>query len=276
MNKKTEVAITEKKNTFNLPIFQNAAEANSVIHANMDGMGNFRFEKIKMPAGGGIAFEMQDENGEPMPVREIRGVILDKLPFRAWYEKSFDEKNADDIGTPNCHSEDGVKGTGYKDNAGRVVVPEGQLCENCPKGQWGSSRKGGRGKDCNDKIRIHILLEGEAFPKYIDAPPTTLANFKQYIHLLSNKIKPFYGVVTSLKLEKAKSDGGIDYSKIVFSKGAELTADERAAVKELIQTLLPAMRKITKDSIGDPPGTTQAASAALPFDNDGFPDDEPY
>lgn len=248
---KTLTAQAVQAPTFNLPVLMNPEETSEIIAENMEGLGTFRFEKIKMPAGGGIAFEVQDENGEPDPVKELRGVLLDKFLFRAWYEKSFDEKGADDIGIPDCFSEDGVTGTGFANEDGYTIIPAGQICEKCPKGQWGSSRKGGRGKDCSDKIRLHILMEGEAFPRYIDAPPTSLANFKQYIKLLSNKAKSFYGVVTSLRLEKAKSDGGIDYSKVVFARAADLTDDERAAIKGLIQTMLPAMRRITQESIGE-------------------------
>lgn len=272
------VQMMQSAPTFNLPILTNPEEASAIIAENMEGMGAFRFEKIKIPSGGGIAFEVQDENGEPEPVKELRGILLDKFPFHAWYEKAFDEKGADDIGIPDCFSEDGVKGSGFRDAAGRVVIPEGQLCEKCPKGQWGSSRKGGRGKDCSDKIRIHLLMEGDAFPKFIDAPPTSLANFKQYIKLLSDKVKSFYGVVTTLKLEKTKSDGGIDYSRVVFAKATDLTDDERKAIKSLIQTMLPAMRRVTKDSIAEPPAGTGAGvgdgeGETLSFDGE---ENEPY
>ena len=233
--------------TFNLPMLSNPEEAAEIIAENLDGMGEFRFEKIKMPSGGGIAFTVVDEAGEEQPLKELRGVILDKFPFKAWYAKSFDEKGVDDTGAPDCFSDDGVHGSGSADYG----IAAGQLCEKCRYGQWGSDRKGGKGKDCSDKIRVHILMEGEAFPKVIDAPPTSLANFKEYVGRLSNKMKVFYGVVSSLKLEKAKSGGNIEYSKVVFSKAAELTADERKAVKGYRATLMGSMRKITLENIAE-------------------------
>lgn len=249
---KKDVALTPAP-TFNLPILVNPEETKEIIQENMDGMGDFRFDKIKMPSGGGIAFTVLDENGQEDAAKEIRAIILDKFPFKAWYEKSFEEKDADDSGAPDCFSSDNIHGSGYADNDGRVVIPEGQLCEQCKFGQWGSSRKGGRGKDCSDKIRLHILLEGEAFPKIIDAPPTSLANFKAYVKLLSNRAKSFYGVVSSLKLEKDKNDKGVDFSKVLFTKSVDLTREERLAMKECIQALLPFMRRITRESIGDQP-----------------------
>ena len=243
---------TKVEPTFNLPVLVNPEEASEIIAENMEGMGEFYFDKIKMPSGGGITFEIVDDEGNPDAVKELRGVLLDKFPFKVWYEKSYDEKGQDDDDKPDCFSDDNIHGSGFTDASGRVVIPEGQLCKDCKFGQWGSHRKGGDGKDCADKIRVHILMEGEAFPKYIDAPPTSLKNFKKYVKMLSNKAKSFYGVVTCMKLEKDKNDGGVDYSKVLFTKSADLTRDERLAVKDLIQTLLPSMHKITRDSIGEP------------------------
>lgn len=265
-----DLAVTEP--TINLPVLISPDEAAEVIAMNMEGMGDFKFEKIKMPSGGGIAFTVIDEEGEEQPVKELRGVILDKYPFKAWYAKGFDEKGPDDDNFPDCFSNDNIHGSGCPEYG----IPPEQLCERCRYGQWGSSRKGGRGKDCSDKIRVHILMEGEAFPKCIDAPPTSLSNFKDYVKRLSNKMKPFYGVVTSLKLEKAKSDGGIDYSKVVFAKVADLTKEERRAVKGYMQTLLPSMRQITRESIAedvvDDDGTVEYGTPA----DDAMGDDQPY
>lgn len=249
-NKNTETAVAQASAqavTFNLPALTDPQEAAEIMEANMEGMGEMRFDQIKMPSGGGISFEIIDEDGEAEPVKEIRGVILDKFPFKAWYIKSFDEKGEDDDGVPDCYSADNVHGSGCED----AEIPAGQLCKDCSKGQWNSDRKGGKGKDCADKVRIHILLEGEVFPKYIDAPPTSLGNFKEYVKRLANKMKPFYGVVTKVGLEKAKSGGNIVYSKATFSKSADLTSDERVAIKNYINTLLPSMRKVTRESIGD-------------------------
>ena len=266
--------------TFNLPALVNPEEAASIIAENMDGMGEFRFERIKMPSGGGIAFTVVDEAGEEQPLKELRGVILDKFAFRAFYLKAFAEKDPDDTGEPDCFSDDNVHGSGCVE----AGIPAGQLCETCPKGQWGSSRKGGRGKDCSDKIRVHILGEGEAFPKCIDAPPTSLSNFKDYVKRLSNKLHPFYGVVTSLKLEKAKSDGGIDYSRVVFAKVADLTREERAGIKEYMQALMPMMRRITKESLAEDLSDVGAGDDVISggvvgqttIDGDAMGDDQPY
>lgn len=250
--------------SFNLPVLVSPEEAKQVVHENLEGLGEFRFEKITMPSGGGVAFVIVDEAGEEQPLKELRGVILDKWPFKAFYLKSFDEKSVDDIGIPDCFSSDGVTGSGCEE----AGIPAGQRCETCPKNQWGSDRRGGRGKDCADKIRVHILMEGDVFPRYLDAPPTSLANFKDYVARLSNKMRPFYGVVTSLKLEKATSGGGIAYSKVAFTKAADLSGQERIAIKDYIKTLLPSMRRITRESIAD--------AVDIPASGAAGDDGEPY
>ncbi len=232
--------------TFNLPALYQPEEAMEVIQENLEGF-DVRFDKIKMPSGGGISFTVLDEDGEENPVKELMGIILDKKPIGMWFIKGYDEKDPDDIGIPDCFSADGVTGSGCEE----AGIPAGQLCAKCPKGQWGSARRGGKGKDCADKIRIHVLMEGSVFPIIIDLPPTSLENFRDYIKRLANKVKPFYGVVTKIKLDKDKTDGNIEYSRATFSRAADLTPAEKKAIKGYIETLKPSMQVITKESLAD-------------------------
>lgn len=231
--------------TIDLPVLHNPDEFAEVMRENMEGMGEQRFDKIQMPSGGGLAFTVVDENGEETPMEKLRGVILHKQPFKAWYAKSFDEKSEDDLGIPDCFSEDNQTGSGCP----KAGIPAGQECATCPKGQWGSDRRGGKGKDCTDKIRLHVLLEGESLPKYIDLPPTSMGNFKDYMKRLTTKGNVFYGVVTTIGLESAKSGGGIKYSKVKFAKAAQLTPNEKDAIKGLIRALTPYMAKVSRESI---------------------------
>ena len=41
------------------------------VQANLAGMGRVKFERIKIPSGGGLAFEVLDDNGEPTAVSEM-------------------------------------------------------------------------------------------------------------------------------------------------------------------------------------------------------------
>jgi hypothetical protein len=256
--------------TFNLPALTQPQEAMIVIHENLDGMGGQKFDKINMPSGGGISFTIVDEDGQEEPVKEIKGVILYKKPFKAWYLKSFDEKTDDDTGVPDCWSENGIHGSGCEE----AGIPEGQLCKNCPKNQWGSDRRGGKGKDCADKIRVYILQEENVFPKYVDLPPTSIGNFKDYLRRLSNKLNPFYGVVTTIGLESDKSGGGIKFSKTTFAKAANLSKGERAAIKQYIQTLLPQMERISRESIA--PDEVDVVGVGVGANGGGVSEEQPY
>lgn len=83
-----------------------------------------QFERIRIPAGGGLSFEVADENGELKPVSEIVGVILDRHPVNAyWPDKFSGAKNP-----PACVAIDGRFGVG----------DPGGDCRQCRFNQWGS------------------------------------------------------------------------------------------------------------------------------------------
>lgn len=231
--------------TIDLPILTQKEEALSVIQENLAGFGKMKFDKIRMPAGGGLTFEVADESGNAIPVQEIRGVIIDHFSFKAWWEKSFEEKTEDDDKRPDCYSADGITGTGCPEKG----IPAGQKCATCPKNAWGSDRNGGRGKDCSDKIRIHILREGDVFPVFIDLPATSHTNLRDYVKRLTNRLKHYYGVVTSIKLEKDKNATGIAYSKATFSKIADLSPVEKVAIKQYIDSIKDTIRHVDAETI---------------------------
>lgn len=244
----TAVAATAP--TIDLPILTQKDEALSVIQENLTGLGKLKFDKIRVPSGGGLTFEVADENGEVVPVQEIRGIIIDHFPFKAWWAKSFEEKTEDDDKRPDCFSADGITGKGCPAKG----IPENQKCKDCPKGAWGSDRRGRGGKDCSDKIRVHILREGEVFPVFIDLPASSHINLKEYIKRLTNRLKHYYGVVTSIKLEKDKTSDGIVYSKVTFSRAADLTPAEKVAMKQYIDSMMDTIRQIDAETIAAEPG----------------------
>lgn len=220
--------------TIDLPVLAMPEEVILAAKENTVAGERFPFEKIKMPSGGGLTFELTDENGKTTPVTELKGIILAFKPFKSWYEKSFAERSEDDDPLPDCYSSDCITGSGCP-SAG---IPAGQKCETCPKGQWGSSRNGGRGKDCSDRMGIWILLEGYAVPHFIGLPKTSLGNFKDYRKRLTSKAKVYYGVVTTIGLEKCKNETGkIEYSKATFAKVADLSVQEKTLIKQYIDAI---------------------------------------
>lgn len=228
--------------SFNLPALANPQEAMEIMQDNLSELGgNLRFDKVKIPSGGGLSFEIIDENGEAKPVSELVGVVLDHYPVNAYWESKFSGES----NPPNCSSMDAVTGTIMVDGK-----PAGtRACATCPNNQWGSDPNGGKGKACKNMIRIYLVQEGMAFPILLTLPPTSTGNWKDYMKRMAGSMKSVYGIVTKVKLEKDKNENGITYSKAVFSKAGELRPEERRAIKAYAEQLRSAMRNVAIDAV---------------------------
>lgn len=255
--------VAQQTATINLPALTQREEALEVMQENLEGMeGQFKFDKVKIPSGGGISFEVIDEAGEPNPVKELRGVVVDYYPINAWWHDEFGgEKNP-----PTCSSMDCKVGTGSEEYG----IPAGQPCATCPKNQWGSDPKNGRGKACKNMVRVYILQEGNVFPVLLALPPTSIGSWKQYIQRLTNKLLPYYGVVTVAKLEKERNSDGIEFSKVSFAKAADLSPAEKKAIKDYARTMRPAMRAVAIDSTEYNAEEAPAAAANDPEEEEGY------
>jgi hypothetical protein len=232
-----------------LPLLIDPNEVILAVKENTVEGERFPFDRIKMPSGDGVAFKLQDENGEAAAVLALKAVIIGFKPFKSWYEKDYSDRDPDvDSPLPECFSSDTITGSGC--NCDKIRIPAGQACFDCPLNQWGSSRRGGKGKDCHDRMRMWFLLEGYAVPMYIDLPKTSLTNFKEYRKRLTKKAKVIYGVITVIKLETAKSENKTDYSKAAFSSAGDLSLSERASIKRYIDAISNSL-KIERETITD-------------------------
>lgn len=192
----------------------------------------FSFERVKMPSGGGLAWEVTDEDGNSDSVKELVGIILDHHPANGYWKEKFSGKNQ----PPDCSSMDGITGT---DNQGKQ-----RSCATCPMNQFGSDPEGGNGKACKNMHRVYLVREGEVFPLLITLPPTSLGNFKDFVRRLTNKLKKLTTVVSKVTLEKDKNDGGIVYSKAVFSRLGDLDKAVAHQMSEHAKVLKPYLRQI--------------------------------
>ena len=221
---------------FNFPALIEREQALEVFQANMEGV-EMQFERIKMPSGGALAFEITDESGETQYAKEIIGIILDHYPVNAYWLDAYSGEN----NPPDCVANDGKTGVATTESG-----LTGGLCRNCQMNQWGTDPQQdgsmGKGKACKNLHRVYFLPEGSVFPFLIALPPTSLKLFHDYVRKLTNKMKPCYSVVTKVKLQKAKSGGGIEYSQVVFGKAAEFAPPVVMGIREIIEQLKPAMR----------------------------------
>lgn len=199
------------------------------IKEEMAGLGNMPIDTIKIPSGGGIAFEIPGEDPEnPDMAKEIVGVIVAHQPQNSFWLSAYTGGNE----PPDCMSPDGKKG---------IVAATGEVrdCGNCKMNQYGSAvdaqGKATRGKACKNLHRLFVLRAGEMLPVIINIPPTSIKAWKEYLakRILLKKKKPSQ-VVTKISLKKAVSNDGITYSQCVFAKASDLDAKTIKSLEPMI------------------------------------------
>ena len=191
------------------------------------------FERIKIPAGGGVAFEVPgDDPDSPDLVKEFKAVILYHHPISCYYLEEYTGGN----NPPDCGSMDGRIG---------IVAETGEVktCAECEYNKFGSGKNGA--KACKQKRRIYLLRENEALPTILSLPTGSLGEFSKYIMRLLSKGKKTNGVVTKFSLKKAQNSGGINYSQAVFAIERMLTDTELASVQPLSEQVKAMAVKVT-------------------------------
>jgi hypothetical protein len=195
------------------------AQESAVAERNMtelmeelEGLGDISFDKIKIPSGGGIAFEFPtDDPDAPESRNAIEGVIVHHQPKNVYYRDAYNGEN----NQPDCASHDGK--TGVRTATGAVAD-----CSKCRYNQFGSAGSG-QGKACQNRMDLYILTEDSMFPVILNLPATSLKAFKEYLakRVVFQK-KKLCEVKTKITLKKEKSSGGITYSKCCFAKIGDL------------------------------------------------------
>jgi hypothetical protein len=194
-------------------LFRSSPEETAAsIKVNMGGAGLdlSTLPRIKIPSGGGLAFEVPTLEGTE-PSKTVEGVICYFNDFRTYWEDSEAQ------GTPpDCSSEDMDQGRG----------DPGGACGVCPMSQWGSG-KNGTGQACATKRKLLIVPSDRSLPIMIDAPPTSLKSVKAYFQNLASFSTRFYHVMSEFSLEADKTDKGVKYSKLNVKMSRKLTDKER-------------------------------------------------
>lgn len=207
-----------------------------VIKNNLQGesISEFDLQRIKVPGGGAVSWEVEDITGEIDSVKEIRGILIYVGIRRGYWEDPNPSGSP-----PDCSSMDGHHGMGSP----------GGSCMACPLNQFGTSLKPdgsqGKGKRCRETRCVLVLREDDLLPMAIFTPPSSLKGFKQYLMKLRHKL---FQVVTVMSLEKDKNTDGIAYSKIKFSFGGHLSDDVAGKLEGYGALLKEAMNSFEMDS----------------------------
>lgn len=171
---------------------------------------------VSWPSSQNTAFNIETAEG-PKAFRDLECVILRYRDGRVMWGSSFTESTGH---PPVCLSEDMRIGKGN---------PGGD-CWQCPLSQWGSGRDTAgnptRGKACQERRRIFVMVPWSLLPIHINVPPTSLKALRQYFSKLIGLGLPYYSVVTKLSLKKTKNSEGTDYAELTASMSGRLTNDE--------------------------------------------------
>ena len=248
-----------KAGSFNLlTISGDLAEA---VAEEMDGLGALSFDRVKIPAGGGISFELpgeDEDNPESSPA--LTGVILDHHAVNAWWRDAFSGGSVQ----PDCSSVDGKKG---------IMRETGEIldCSTCPYNQFGSD---GRGKACKNMHRLYILQEGNPVPIVLALPPSSLKSLRDYIgKKIILKGYRCFQVITKITLKKEKNADDITYSRAVFAFQDALTPEQKQQV-EAMRAMVKATRQQIDiaDDYASASGSGSAAADVPETGPDGFMD----
>ena len=111
-------------------------------------------------------------------IKDITGHIIYWHHANLYYDTEFGEGEQ---GPPRCASSDGIK----PDNAGEDVVHKATTCRDCKMNEYGSAEEG-KGKACQNTIRLYFLIDGEVIPCVIKAPPASLGKKESLLPWLTN------------------------------------------------------------------------------------------
>lgn len=186
------------------------------------------------------------------PRNSIELVILKANPHlsKIWYENGYVEgSNA----APDCSAANGLK-----PDAG-VPKPQHTVCATCPKNQWGSDPRGGKGKACGDSRRLAVVplqdIPNESLggPLLLRVPAASLQDMAAFSNSMQSKGYPYYSIGVRVGFDAKES-----YPKFEFSAIRPLT-DAEADIVIGMQKSEAVARVVSEPS---PVETAQAQALA--------------
>ena len=250
--------------------------------SDLDPESGITCRKIKIPSGGGLAYEVQGEEETDVEyMKEIKAVVVFTHRVNGFWAGAYgdDDQNK----APVCSSIDGK--TGVRIDSGEVIS-----CETCPLNQFGSAtdQKGepGKGKACKNMRRLYLMMDNDPNFYLLTVPPTSIKDVNKQLAKIMAGGTPYTGLVLKLTLEKTKNAAGVEYSKVVISKAGLLSTAVSAAAKEMRRQIKEQYQSmaITSEDYAAPEQSTAAETPdeiRAPVENyttataDDFPEPPP-
>lgn len=254
--------IQENKTTTELPGFamqENLKAIEEAMSGECAGL-KFSFDRIRIPSGGGLAFEVPGEEDEPDLVKKISAVIAYQHPAYAYYATKFHGGN----NPPDCGSFDGVHGNGN---------PGGE-CSTCRFNQFGSGE--GKSKACKNRHMLYLLLEGEIFPVMMSVPTGSLKNYTDFVKRQIMRGRRLSGIVTEISLKKAESkseEGSITFSQVTFRFVRMLTAEEKQYTEKMTEMIREYVKNMTTQALVDNDGLETDENGFIKADSGNIPNE---
>lgn len=234
--------------------------------ADLDPESGIICRQIKVPSGGGVAFEVQGEDeNDAEPMKQIDAVIIFTHRVSAYWPGAYG--GGDDAAKiPACSSMDGK--TGFNLGTGEITN-----CENCPYNQYGTGvdENGNpkKGKACKNMRRIYMMMDGDPNFYLLTVPPTSLKDINKQLAKILASGTPYTGMIVSFTLEKVKNSNGVAYSKVQVKRNGLLPSNIAAQVvqlREQIKQQYQTLAVTLDDYAAAPPQSTKSV--------DVYPDDE--
>ena len=170
-------------------------------------------------------YELPDGN----LVKEFAGHIIFWCNANQYYATAFGEGEQ---GPPNCASSDGITPDGG-------TSPFTAPCRDCPKNVYGSAGEDGKGKACQNTIRLYILADGEIIPCVLRAPPSSLGSKESLLKWLTNAANVAFKAGFGTKFQPIKVKFALH--KKEFSSGFSASVIDISTVRVLDKTSLEDM-----------------------------------
>lgn len=215
----------------------------ALIEENLGGeINETMLTTFKLPPAGGQHWSIPSMFGDDEVSKALDVVIIGQMVRRAMW---FDELGKGSSGTepPVCTAQDVAesKMVGHanteavakhpKTAKGDTLGMPGGQCTKCAYAQFGSKPDGGNQQWCRMARVLMVVRPNELLPSLVRLPATSNRAFLDYSTKLVVQGIKLSQVVTQITLEKDKSEGGVDYSRAVFSV-LEKLPDEAAAAFE--------------------------------------------
>lgn len=216
-------------NTVASPFPLLGSDKGSKIMSTLKDMGVERFDldRIKAPAGGGLAFEVDGIDG--VEYRKELTVVIGLMVGhqRTYYAQAYEDSEG---GKPECSSTDGEKGWGTRGGD----VEAYHACASCEFNEFGSARSGA-GKACGEKALLYAFTEDSLIPVVVQVSATSLKPLKRFALKLMGFGLELHDVVTKIGLEK--KSGRVDYSLMSFTRDSVLAPEHKATMALVAEDL---------------------------------------